>query len=60
MMTAIFPDRFYPKFYALILGKRKEKIEWIKTINQFWVIEKDLGFDRSKEADQTEGGSKLA
>jgi hypothetical protein len=27
MMTAIFPDYFYPEFYALILGKT-ERGEW--------------------------------
>jgi hypothetical protein len=29
MMTTIFPDCFYPEFYALILGKT-ERGKWIK------------------------------
>jgi hypothetical protein len=57
MMMTIFPDCFYPEFYTLILGK-KERGKWIKTLNQFWVIEKDsAGFDGSKKTGQTEGGS---
>lgn len=37
-MTTIFPNRFYPDFYVLILGEtEKEDRVDKKTLNQFWV-----------------------
>jgi hypothetical protein len=42
MMTAIFPGSFYPELYALILGKKGERIDRVdKNPQQFWLIEKD-------------------
>jgi hypothetical protein len=43
MMTAIFLDHFYPKFYTMILEKKMKRGDrGSKNLNQFWVIEKDL------------------